>query len=105
MDQREKLTAVLKLLQSSVDSNLNAALTPDDCRLLLNVMEGAQRAARSAVRIVAKHPPEVPRSSGPSAVEKIVEGMADIAHGVIEDLAGDLTPRRKPARPRRRRKP
>lgn len=102
MDQKEKLIAVLNLLKSSVDSNLNASLKPEECQLLLDVMAGAQRAARSAIRIVAKMPPPAPRASSSSAVEKIVEGMADIAHGVIEDLAGDFTPRRKQARPRRR---
>jgi hypothetical protein len=97
MQQRDKLVHVLDLLKTSVDSNLNAALTPDDCRLILTVIANAHRQSNGPLRIDKTTPP----ASRSSPVEKIVSGMADIAHGVIEDLAGDLTPRRT-ARHRRR---
>lgn len=97
MDQREKLKAVLKLLQSSVDSNLNAALSPDDCRLLLNVMAGAQRAARG-IRVVKETPPPAPPARE-NPVDRIVEGLAELGKGIIDDLTEDI--RRPPRRKRR----
>lgn len=97
MDQREKLKAVLGLLQSSVESNLNAALTPDECRLLLNVMAGAQRAAHGIRVVKETPPPAAPARDNP--VDRIVEGLAELGKGIIDDLTQDI--RRPPRRKRR----
>jgi hypothetical protein len=94
--EREKLKAVLKLLKSSVDSNLNAALSPDDCRLLLNVMAGAQRAARGTQIVKETPPPAPPARNNP--VDRIVEGIAELGKSFLDDLTDDIRPRRRKRR-------
>lgn len=89
------MKAIFDTLKASVQSGLNASLTPEDCAELLRMFTAINM--RNTIQTAP-----APRSSRPSPVEKIVEGVADIAHGVIEDLAGDLTPRRRTARSRRR---
>jgi hypothetical protein len=93
--QQKTLAAIFETLRSSIKSGLNASLTPDDCRELLRMF--AMMNMRTTIQSTPA-PAPAPRSP----VEKIVEGVADLAHGVIEDLKGDFKPAGIPARKRRR---
>lgn len=66
--------SIVQTLEFSILKNLHCSLSPKECGMLLK---------------------ELNRSQTP--VEKIIGGVADIAHNVIADLADDMTP------PRRRR--
>jgi hypothetical protein len=93
LEHQKTMAAIFETLRSSISSGLNASLTPDDCRELLRMFAMIRMGAT-----IQSTPAPAPRSP----VEKIVEGVADIAHGVIEDLKGDFKPAGVPARKRRR---
>lgn len=104
-DDRERMKAIFETLKASIQSGLNASLSPDDCRELLRMFTLINM--RNTIQSVPTAPAPAPRARGarePSPVEKIVNGVAELAHGVIEDLAGEvLKPAGRPAKSRRRR--
>ena len=105
-DDRKRMQAIFETLKTSIQSDLNASLTPDDCRELLRMF--AMVNMRNQIQ--SSRPTEVRVVRGQTPVEKIVDGVAELAHGVIEDLAGDLEadvykfikPAGRPAKRRRR---
>lgn len=88
----EKMIGIFETLKKSIESGLNASLTPEESRELLRMF--AMVNMKKTIRPVRK---------GSSPVEKIVDGVAQLAHGVIEDLAGELKPQARTARRRQRR--
>jgi hypothetical protein len=66
--------SIVQTLEFSIVKNLHCSLSPKECEIILKALNRSQ-----------------------TPVEKIVGGVADIAHNVIADLADDMTP------PRRRR--
>lgn len=95
MIDRARMEAIFQTLRTSIESGLNASLTPDDCRELLR-MFALQRMSAT----IQQSPPAPSPAPRKTPVEQIVEGVAGLAHGVIEDLAGDFGG--IPARKRRR---
>lgn len=82
-----KLKAICHTLAASVQSGLNATLTPEDCRELLHQVMIATRAIQ-AVPKPQKRP-----------LDRFVDGVADIAAGFVEDFAAEFQ-----TAPKRRRK-
>lgn len=100
MSDDKRMKAIFETLKASIKSDLNASLSPDDCRELLRMF--ALMNMRNTIQSVPTAP--TPRAREQSPVEKIVNGVAELAHGVIEDLAGDfIKPAGRPAKSRRRR--
>ena len=103
MSDQEKMKAIFETLKTSIKSGLNASLTPEDCRELLRMFTliNFRNTIQSTPSAVLGRPP-APRGSTP--VEKIVSGVAELAHGVIEDIKDDFyTGAGRPARRRRKR--
>lgn len=75
-----KVKAICNTLAASVQSGLNATLTPEDCRELLRAILAAQ-----PVRTPAKVSKREPRP-----LDRIVAGVADIAAGFVEDFAAEI---------------
>lgn len=94
---QQKMAAIFSTLRRSIETELNASLTPDDCRELLRMF--AMQRMRATIQNT-QAPAPAPRSP----VEMIVEGVSDIAHNVLNDLAADFKTAGVPARTRRRRK-
>jgi hypothetical protein len=82
-----KMKAICNTLAASVQSGLNATLTPEDCRELLQ-----------AVLIVNRPIQKAPKPQK-RPLDRIVEGVADIAAGFVEDFAAEIN-----TVPKRRRK-
>lgn len=97
-NEKEKMAAIFETLRSSIESGLNASLTPDDCRALLRMF--AMMNMRATIQTTPAPGPQFVRGKTP--VEKIVEGVSDLAHKVIEDIAGDIKGAGVPARKRRK---
>jgi hypothetical protein len=96
------MKAIFETLKTSIKSGLNASLTPEDCRELIRMftLVNMRNTIQSTPTVVLGRPP-VPRST---PVEKIVSGVAELAHGVIEDIKDDFyTGAGRPARRRRKR--
>lgn len=68
---------IIQTLEFSILKNLHCSLSPKECAMILKALNRSQ-----------------------TPVEKIVGGVADIAHNVIADLADDMTPPRRRARKR-----
>lgn len=96
LSHQKKMAAIFETLRSSIETDLNASLTPDDCRELLRMFA----MIRMQATIQSTPAPAAPRGQTP--VEKIVSGVADLAHKVIEDIAGDIKGAGVPARKRRK---
>jgi hypothetical protein len=94
MEHREKLIAVLKLLQTSIDNNLNASLTPEDCQLLLTIMSQAHRASQLSKRPSPSPSPPPPVNRG-NHVDRIIESIFDLGKSVIDDLTDEIRPRKR----------
>lgn len=69
--------SIIQTLEFSILKNLHCSLSPKECDIILKALNRSQ-----------------------TPVEKIVGGVADIAHNVIADLADDMTPTRRRARKR-----
>lgn len=69
--------SIIHTLEFSILKNLHCSLSPPECAMILKALNRSQ-----------------------TPVEKIVGGVADIAHNVIADLADDMTPPRRRARKR-----
>jgi hypothetical protein len=82
-----KIKAICNTLAASVQSGLNANLTPDDCRELLHIVLINTRAA------IAKPAPITNQKR--KSLDRIVEGVADIAAGFVEDIAAEFQPPRR----------
>lgn len=82
-----KLKAICQTLAASVQSGLNATLTPEDCRELLHAVMIGTRAIQTAPK-----PQKRP-------LDRFVDGVADIAAGFVEDFAAEFN-----TAPKRRRK-
>jgi hypothetical protein len=82
-----QLKAICQTLAASVQSGLNATLTPEDCRELLKAVMAATRAMQTAPK-----PQKRP-------LDRFVDGVADIAAGFVEDFAAEFN-----TAPKRRRK-
>ena len=95
-NEKETMAAIFETLRSSIESGLNASLTPDDCRALLRMF------AMMNMRATIQTTPAPQFVRGKTPVEKIVEGVSDLAHQVIEDIAGDIKGAGVPARKRRK---
>jgi uncharacterized protein (DUF433 family) len=103
VSDHEKMKAIFETLKQSIRSGLNASLTPEDCRELIRMftLVNMRNTIQSTPTVVLGRPP-VPRGSTP--VEKIVSGVAELAHGVIDDIKDDFyTGAGRPARRRRKR--
>lgn len=96
-NEKEKMAAIFETLRSSIESGLNASLTPDDCRALLRMFAMIRMQAT-----IQSTPAPAASPRGQTPVEKIVSGVADLAHKVIEDIAGDIKGAGVPARKRRK---
>lgn len=83
-----KMKAICNTLAASIQSGLNATLTPEDCRELLHAVMMSTRSLQA---------PSKPQKR---PLDRIVEGVADIAAGFVDDLAAEF----KPAPARRRKK-
>lgn len=79
--RRQKLLAINKTLCASVESGLNASLTPDDCRELLRIFT-----------FLNSRPPPNPKNA---PLNRIVEGVTELAKGVLDDLVDDIIPPRR----------
>lgn len=75
--------SIVQTLEFSILKNLHCSLSPPECAMLLKALN---------------------QSIKQTPVEKIVGGVADIAHSVIADLADDMTPPPR-RRARKRTKP
>jgi len=95
MDHKEKLIALLNTLQTSVDSNLNASITPDDCKLLLTLISQAHKATKIALRPSPRPSPPPPVSNRSHPLDRFVESLADLGKTVIDELADDIRPKRR----------
>lgn len=82
-----KMKAICNTLAASVQSGLNATLTPEDCRELLHAVMIANRQIQTAPKPQKR------------TLDRIVEGVADIAAGFVEDFAAEIN-----TAPARRRK-
>lgn len=76
MHQKQKINSVLNLLRKSVESNLNAALTPDECRLLLGM--------------VSRMKGPITPSKQTTPLNKIVNGLTDLGKEFLDDLSSEI---------------
>lgn len=66
---QKKIQAIMKLLVTSVNTRLNASLTPSDCAHLLSLLSKKQE---------------------PSPVDRVVDKLAQVAQDAIEAFGDDL---------------
>jgi hypothetical protein len=78
-----KVKAICNTLAASIQSGLNATLTPDDCRELLRAVLTAANPPRSIQ----------PSKAAPKTkvhLDRLVDGIADIAAGLVEEFAAEM---------------
>lgn len=74
---KKKIMAICQTLAASAESGLNASLTSDDCRELLQVIHSAMRARKPTGK----------------TIDHIVESVAEMARDVFDGIADDFTGR------------
>jgi hypothetical protein len=72
-------TAVMKTLLNALSSNLNASLTPEDCRILLDML-----------RPMAIESRKYPSKRKSTALDRIINSAAGVFYDSMEDLAKDI---------------
>lgn len=73
MDNRSRMQAIMRTLAVAVKSGLNASLNPADCRYLITIL------TRGKPSFDRKNP-----------VERIVDGLTDMAHEAINAFGDDI---------------
>lgn len=82
MTDKRKIKALISTLVTSVNSGYHASLSPEDCRILLDLLNSSK-----------------PRTEWGMSMNDLIDDLSDVAKGVIDDFASEII-----GKPKRRRK-
>lgn len=82
MTDKRKIKALISALVKSANSGYHASLSPEDCRILLNLLN-----------------PSKSRTGWGMSINDLIDDLSDVAKEVIGDFASDII-----GKPKRRRK-